>query len=167
MSTLLKGITSKHHWDFYCLNCLHSFKTENKENDFSGILMLSEKDNILEFNQHMKSGKMSYIIYADIESLIRKIDRCANNSEKSSTAKIGEHIPCVYSMPKVWRFGHIEDNHALYRGKDCMKMFCTSLREHAKNIIYFEKKTKFIEKSEIIVIIQLNIGAAPSICNLK
>ena len=23
LSTLLRGITSKHHGDFYCLNCLH------------------------------------------------------------------------------------------------------------------------------------------------
>ena len=30
LSTLLRGITSKHHGDFYCLNCLHSFRTENK-----------------------------------------------------------------------------------------------------------------------------------------
>ena len=28
--TLLRGITSKHHGDFYGLNCLHSFRTENK-----------------------------------------------------------------------------------------------------------------------------------------
>ena len=30
LSTILSGITSKHHGDFYCLNCLHSFRTENK-----------------------------------------------------------------------------------------------------------------------------------------
>ena len=29
-----------------------------------------EKDKILEFNQYMKSDKMSYIIYPDMESLI-------------------------------------------------------------------------------------------------
>ena len=36
--------------------------------------MPSEKANILEFNQYMKSDKMRYIFYADIESLIKKID---------------------------------------------------------------------------------------------
>ena len=36
--------------------------------------MPSEKDNTLEFNQYMKSYKMPYIIYADIEYLIEKID---------------------------------------------------------------------------------------------
>ena len=41
-----------------------------KNKDFCGFVMPSEKDNILEFNQYMKSDKMSNIIYADIESLI-------------------------------------------------------------------------------------------------
>ena len=34
--------------------------------------MSSEKDNILEFNQYMKSDKMPYIIYAESEYLIKK-----------------------------------------------------------------------------------------------
>ena len=66
--------------------------------------MPSEKDNVLELNQCIKSDKMPYIIYADMESLIKKIDRCANNLENSSTTKIGQHIPCGYSMPTIWAF---------------------------------------------------------------
>ena len=75
--TLLRGITSKHNGDFCCLNCFHSFRTENefkshkkvcKNNDFSGIIMQSEKDKILIFNQYMNFDNISYIIYADIES---------------------------------------------------------------------------------------------------
>ena len=34
--------------------------------------MPSEKDNILEFNQYMKWDQIPFIIYADIESLIKK-----------------------------------------------------------------------------------------------
>ena len=30
LSALLRGITSKHYGDFYCLNCLHSFRSKNK-----------------------------------------------------------------------------------------------------------------------------------------
>ena len=58
--------------------------------------MPSETDKMLEFNQYMKLHKMSYTIYVDIQSLIRKRDGCANNPENSSTTKIGEHIPCGY-----------------------------------------------------------------------
>ena len=49
--------------------------------------MPSEKNSLLEFNQYMKSDKMPYIIYVDMESLIKKIDGCANNPEKFSTSK--------------------------------------------------------------------------------
>ena len=67
LSTLLTAITSKHHGNFYCLNCLYYFKTENKlkshakicqNKDFFGIVMPSEKNKILKFNQYMKSDKM-------------------------------------------------------------------------------------------------------------
>ena len=104
------------------MNCLHNFRTENKlkshekickSKDFCGIVIPAEKDNI---------------------------DGCTNNPEKYSTTKIGEHIPCGYSVSTIWGFDHIEDKHTLYRGKDCMKKFCTSLREQAKKIINFEKK---------------------------
>ena len=60
--------------------------------------MPSEKDKILEFSQYMKSDKMPYIIYADIEPLIKKTDGCANNLENSSATKIGE---LWYIMEKI------------------------------------------------------------------
>ena len=43
-------------------------------------------------------------------------------------------------MSTIWGFDHIENKDTLYCGKDCMKKFCTSLREHAENIIDSEKK---------------------------
>ena len=62
--------------------------------------MPSEKDNILKFNQYMKSDKMPFIIYSDLES----IDVCPNNTEKSSATKLGEHVPCGYSMSTIGAF---------------------------------------------------------------
>ena len=70
--------------------------------------MTSEKDNMIEFNQYMKSDKITYIIYADIESLIKKVNGCANNLENYSPTKIGEHVPCEYLMSKIWVFCHIK-----------------------------------------------------------
>lgn len=46
----------------------------------------------------MKSDKMPYVIYADIESLIRKVVGYANNPEKLSARKITEHVLCGYSI---------------------------------------------------------------------
>ena len=109
LSTLLRGITSKCHGDFYCLNCLHSFATENKrephekvcENkNICKLVMPSEQTNKLELNQCQKSDKAPFVIYAHLEYLIEKIDGCKNNPENSSTTKVGEHIPKGFSMYK-------------------------------------------------------------------
>ena len=88
----------------------------------------------------MKSDKTLFMIYADLESLIKKIDDCKNNPENSLITKIGKHIPCRYSMPTIWTFDNIGKKHSLYREEDCMKMFYSSLREQAANVITFEKK---------------------------
>ena len=42
-------------------------------------------------------------------------------------------------MLAVWAFINIENKHTLYHGEDCMKKFFSSLKEHATNIINFEK----------------------------
>ena len=49
----------------------------------------------------MLSGKTPCIIYPDLVHLIRNIGNCKNNPEKSSTTKIGEHIPCAYSVSDI------------------------------------------------------------------
>ena len=57
-----------------------------------------------------------------------------SNPTKSSAMKIGEHIPCEYSISKIWTFDGIENKHNVYRGEHCIKRFCESLREHAIKI---------------------------------
>ena len=43
-------------------------------------------------------------------------------------------------MSTISSFKSIENKHDVYRGKDCMKKFCESLREHVMKIFYFKKK---------------------------
>ena len=43
-------------------------------------------------------------------------------------------------MSTIWKFDNIENKNNVYRGEDCMKKFCESLREHTVKIINFEKK---------------------------
>ena len=75
-----------------------------------------EKGNLLEFNQYMNSDQITCIIYADIESLIKKIDGCAKN---------GEYIPRRYSVPTIWAFDITENKHTLnfISWEGCMKRF--------------------------------------------
>lgn len=43
-------------------------------------------------------------------------------------------------MSRVWMLDVTENKHDVHWGKDCMKYFCESLREHSMKIIKFEKK---------------------------
>ena len=54
----------------------------------AGIIMPSQKNNILQITLYMKSDKIPYIIYADVEYLDRKIDGCANKIKKINIVSI-------------------------------------------------------------------------------
>ena len=102
--------------------------------------MSSEKDNILEFNQYMKSDKMSYIIYADTESLIKKQMEVQIIQKILQQQKLESIFLIDIFNVNYMAFDNIYKKHTLYRGEDCIKKICESLREHAKKIIDFEKK---------------------------
>ena len=72
--------------------------------------------------------------------MIEKIDGCKNNPENSSTSKVNEHIPLGFSMSTISSFRSIENQHDMYRGKDCIKKFWEFLREQVMKIINFKKK---------------------------
>ena len=148
LSAILRGIMSKHQGDFYYLNCLHSFTTENKrksykkvcENkDFCNIVIPSKDTKILEFNQYQKSDKAPFIIYADLECSLEKFDEYQNNPEILFTTKVGEHNTSSFLIYTISLFKSIENKHDVYRGEYCMKKFRESLREHAVEIINLKK----------------------------
>ena len=75
-SRLLRGITSNHDGDYYCLNCFLSYRTENKLNahkkvcenhEYCNIEMPNKDNNIIKYNQGDKSLKLPFIIDADLE----------------------------------------------------------------------------------------------------
>ena len=109
-------------------------KKVSKNKDFCNFVMPSRETKISKFNQHQKSDKTPFIIYADLESLI---DR---SPEKSSTTKVGEHIPSGFPLSTILLFKDIENKHDVYRGKNSMITFCESLKEQAMKISSFKKK---------------------------
>ena len=73
LSALLRGITSKHHGDFYCMNCLHYFATKKKKKlelhkkvcenkDFYNVIMPFEDAKILECNPCQNCDKAPSVI---------------------------------------------------------------------------------------------------------
>ena len=52
----------------------HKKVCQNK--DCYNVVMFSDGTKILEFNQNQKSNEALFIIYADLEPLMEKIDEC-------------------------------------------------------------------------------------------
>ena len=112
LSGLLKGITSNHKEDFYCLNCFHSYRTKNKleahkkiceNHDYCREKMSNKDHNKIKYNQGEKSIKLPFIVYADLECLLEKISTCYNNPEESSTIinihhRVIQYLPIFHSI---------------------------------------------------------------------
>ena len=149
LSALFRGITGNNNGDFYCFTCFESYTTENKlkkhkkvceKHDYCHVEILEEDNKILKYKHGEKSMKVPFTIYADLESLLDKMNTCCNNPEKSSTTKINKHTPSGYSLFTHCSFDATKNKLDYYRGKNCMNNFCLDLREHATKIINYEKE---------------------------
>ena len=72
---LFRGITSNHSGDLYCLNCLHSFSTDNAlkrqerlcdNNDYFNVEMPNQFNKTLKYNHGEKSLKTPSVSYTDL-----------------------------------------------------------------------------------------------------
>ena len=145
---LLRGITSNHNGDFYCLNCCHSCHTDNKlkkhenvcnEHDYCYPEMSAEDNEILEYN-HGESLNVSFIIYFDLESLLPKIHSCQNNPKKSYAERKAKHEPSGCTCYVTCSFDSTKKKHGYFRGKDCIEVLCKKFKELAMEIINYEEK---------------------------
>ena len=91
LSALLKGITSNHDGDFYCLNCFHSYRTKKAlkkhmkiyENKDACYIEMPEKGASIKYHPGAKSMRALFTIIADMES---------------STTLLNKHEMCGYSL---------------------------------------------------------------------
>ena len=129
MPALLRGITSNHNGDFYCLNCFHSYRTHNKlkkhekvcnNNDYCHVDMPKEDEQILKYNHGEKSLKAPFTIYADLECLLKKEQSHQNNPENSYTQRKAKHKPSGYSWSLICSFDETKNRYKIYRGRGCI-----------------------------------------------
>ena len=149
LSGSLRGVTGNNNGDFFCLNCFHAYRIENKlekhkkiceNHDYCHVELPNENNKIIKYNQGKKSIRSAFIIYADLDCFLEKINTCYNNPEELSTTEINKHAPSGYSLFTHCSFDKTKNKLDYYRGDDCMEKFCKDLREHATKIINYEKK---------------------------
>ena len=128
------------------MNCLPSFRTDNalkkherlcRNNDYCCVEMPTKFNKILKYNHGEKSLKTPFVIYVDLECLLLKQQSCQNNPNESYTERKAIHEPCGYSLDLVCSFDSKEDKH---RGKNCIKKFCSELKELGTKVVNYEQK---------------------------
>ena len=146
LSALLERTLSNHEEDVYCLNCFNSYTIKNKlkeheeicnNNDSCRIDLPSLTKKTLKYNPGEKSFKAAYAIYVDLECILKKVQSCQNNPEKSYTEKKARHEPCGWSTFIRCSFDEKENKLDHNRGKDCIEKLCKKLKERVMEIINF------------------------------
>ena len=139
-----KAINNK---TFYCMRCVTRFtrahllvEHEKYCNGVNGrptkIDMPEEGENILAFQNYHKQMKAPYVIYADFESLVKKMHGCERDPDKkykSYTEKTEWHEACGYSYIVVRSDGEVTGK-KVYRGEGAVNSFLESIMQEKEKI---------------------------------
>ena len=144
----------------FCLNCFNSFDTleslnKHKEycyNNECVKISMPPSGSILEFKKFVHSEKAPFAIYADFESLIKPLDVCDPDPNKSYTKKYQKHEPvsfCYYiksfneSVYKSRLRSYIKSKE---EDLDAMDTFINWLESDVKEIANLENKDMIFTK---------------------
>ena len=100
-------INNHDHKRYYCLNCFNGFKSpdsldKHKEycyNNECVKISMPPPNTFLRFKNFRYSEKAPFVIYADLESLLKSMDNCDPDPNRSYTKKYQKHEPisfCYY-----------------------------------------------------------------------
>ena len=137
-----------------CLNCLSSYKCkksldEHKEycyNNECVKTIMPEKGTMLKFKNFHNSEKAPFVVYADTEALIKEMQTCGPNPQKSYTKKYQKHEPVSFSYyikcfddsvyePMLRKYTKTKPE-----DKDAMEVFIQRLEEDVKVIANIKPK---------------------------
>lgn len=157
LSRLISKQVSNHHGKLHiCDRCLNYFHNKRKleehllycrkQND-CGVEMPTEESDILEFKNFKYQFKVPFIIYADIETLLKKPTEKFSKTE--TTMAYQEHEP--YSIGYYFKCAY-DDSLSFYdynRGPGCIEWFMEELRKRSLILADIYNKVKPINMSKM------------------
>ena len=102
LSALLSSQVNNHdHKLYFCLNCLNGFDTPEKlekhkeycSEEESIKINMPPPGSFIKFKNYLYSERAPFVIYADFESLLKPLDTCKPDPNKSYTHKYNKHEP--------------------------------------------------------------------------
>ena len=143
----------------FCINCLQGFAEKKsrdehliycRNNEAVRIEMPNSKP-IVQYLDGQYQFKVSFMMYADFESILEPIQGVNNNPNESSNRGVYVHMPsgcCVYSHCS---YGNVTNPLTQYRGPDCVHKFCKHIISKAKRLYnsFPEKPMAPLTKSQL------------------
>ncbi|XP_065643126.1 uncharacterized protein LOC136074713 [Hydra vulgaris] len=168
LSRILSSQTSRQNTKvYYCRNCLLGFNSEESLSDHkyycdthdSVCIELQPPNSTMQFTNHNKSMRVSFVVYADFESFIKQIYTCEPNPNESYTKQYQKHISssfCYYvkcfeesfnqSSPVTFTASSETDDVAqifVDSQQEDIKKICDSIKFPKKMIFNTENKHHF------------------------
>ena len=105
LSALLSSQVNSHKGKFYfCLNCLNGYDDPEKlekHKEYCGEeesikINMPSPDSFIKFKNYLYSERAPFAIYADFESIVKPLDTCEPDPNKSYTLKYQKHEPISF-----------------------------------------------------------------------
>ena len=163
ISALLSSqINSNDHKRYFCLNCFNGFNTPDSLNKHKEYcynnecvkIVMPPPGTYLRFKNFPNSEKAPFAIYVDFESLIKPMDNCDPDPNKSYTKKYQKHEPISFSyyinssIDGVYKSILRKYTKTKEEDADAMDVFIKWLEEDVKAIANIEKKEMIFNEED-------------------
>ena len=163
LSALLSSQVNKHKSKLYfCLNCLNGFDDPEKldkhkeycSEEESIKINMPSPDTYIKFKNFLYSERAPFAIYADFESIVKPLDTCEPDPNKSYTLKYQKHEPVSFvyyiksfneSVYKSKLRSYVKENE---EDPDTIDVFINWLEEDVKIISELGNEKMIITKEE-------------------
>lgn len=109
------------------------------------VKMPNEKNDKMRFSRFDKQLPVPFVVYADFECLLQRIDNCSPNPDHSYSQTLQKHDPCAFAYVVVDNNRKVVVSHELYRGEDCVeKFFDCMLKEYEEIRVKLKQKAPMI-----------------------
>lgn len=152
-SRLVSQQISNHNgFKFFCDSCLQYFEskevlTNHEQFDCTKVYskmptteLIKDKmgnmipGNILKFQNYSNKLKLPFVIYADFECMLEKLDTCMPNPSSQYVVQLRKHTPYSFAYYIKCSFDNSLSKFELYRGLDAPTVFVNRVEEDVRNI---------------------------------
>ncbi|KAG8229765.1 hypothetical protein J437_LFUL005846 [Ladona fulva] len=136
------NLTRHEHQIYMCKRCLTSYTDETRlekhqgicrgTDELSKIVLPDKTEKTLKFTHVNHSFQVPYVIYADFESILLKIEGCEPNPMHSYSRAYEKYEAYSFCYVMVTPEGF--EKPVLYRGENAAKIFISRMKEEAEKI---------------------------------